>query len=85
MTFKEKHKKKVRELKKLNIRIGNTGDEVTEIRREVSFRKDFYPNSAIRPQHLNEDANLVEIKSWIPRRDNTLRCDQFETNLVQLL
>ena len=53
------------ELKKLQIKIGNTGDEVIEIRREVSRGKVFYPNIAIRPNYLNEDANLVDIKSWI--------------------
>ena len=35
------------------------------MRREVTRSNFFHPNNAIRPGHLNEDANLVNIKSWI--------------------
>ena len=42
-----------------------TEKDVVEVRKEVSRGKVFYPNNAIRPAHLNEDANLVDIKSWI--------------------
>ena len=35
------------------------------MRKEVTRNKFFYPNNAIWPGHLNEDANLVDIKSWI--------------------
>ena len=47
VTFKEKYNKEVRDLNKLQIRRENTSDEVTQIRREVSYRKKFYPDSAI--------------------------------------
>ena len=78
VNFKEKHNKEVRDLNKLQIRTGNTGDKVTEIKREVISRKKFCPNSAIPPQHLNEDSNLVKIKSWIIDFKNYLNAGYYD-------
>ena len=33
--------------------------------RECSSHNKFYPDSSIRPKHLDEDVNLLEIKNWI--------------------
>ena len=41
--------------------------------RECSSRKKFYPNSSIRPIHLDEDVNLIEIKSWIINFKNYIK------------
>ena len=60
-----KHSKEIREIKKIQVELSNSSREVIEERKEVSRNNCFHPNNAIRPGHLNEDANLVDIKSWI--------------------
>ena len=62
--FKDKHNKEMREVKKLQIDQGTKmmkQQKSGENSAEVNFF--FYPNSAIQPNHLKEDANLVDIKS----------------------
>ena len=64
LEFKEKHIKDIKEIKKIQVEIGNSNSEVVEVRKEVP-KCIFQSNNAIRPVHLNEDTNLVNIKSWI--------------------
>ena len=65
LNFKEEHSKEIREIKKIQVELGNNKKDVIEVRREVTRSNFSHPNNAIRPGHLNEDANLVDIKSWI--------------------
>ena len=65
LDFKEKHSKEIRAINKIQVELGNSSKEMIEVRKEVSRNNFFHPNNAIRPGHLNEDANLVDIKSWI--------------------
>ena len=55
----------MREVKKIQVEIGNKKKDIVEVKIEVSGGNFFHPNNAIRLVHLNEDANLVDIKSWI--------------------
>ena len=64
LEFKEKHIKEIKEIKKIQVEIGNNNSEVVEVRKELP-KCIFHPNNAIWLVHLNEDANLVDIKSWI--------------------
>ena len=52
-------------IKKIKVALGNNRKEIIEVRKEVSRSNFFHPNNAIRPGHLNENANLVDITSWI--------------------
>ena len=64
LDFKQEHSKEIRNIKKIQVELGNK-KEVIEVRREVTKSNFFHPNNAIWPGHLDEDANLVDIKSWI--------------------
>ena len=55
----------MREIKKIQVELGSHKKEMVEVRREVSRGNFFHPSNAIRSGHLNKDANLVDIKSWI--------------------
>ena len=65
LNFKQEHSKEMREIKKIQVELGSNKKEIVEVRREVSRGSFFHTNNAIRLSHLNEDANLVDMKSWI--------------------
>ena len=80
---KQNHSKEMQEIKKIQVEIGNKKKDVVEVRREFSRGNFFHPNNAIRPAQLNEDANLVDTKSWTTLFLDTMRMSPKEDIILR--